>query len=134
MRRIVNDNNTFKSSLKVAKRIATTILCCLPIILVFAYLTRNIITSNVVQIICFMTIMGTVLLIVLILFVREEILSYGCRRDIERAREAYLLSQKELLKEQEEDGLALGGPMCEGYLPAGAENDQECTESLYKAA
>ena len=58
MRKVVNDNNTFKNSLKVAKRIAITILCCIPVIFIFAYLTRKVITSNAVQIICFMAIMA----------------------------------------------------------------------------
>ena len=58
MRKVVNDNNTFKNSWKVAKRIAITILCCIPAICIFAYLTRKVITSNAVQIVCFMAIMA----------------------------------------------------------------------------
>ena len=45
--------------MKVGKRIAMTIVICIPVIILFAYLTRNVITSNVLQVVCFMFIMGT---------------------------------------------------------------------------
>ena len=38
-----NRNETYKNMMKVAKRIALEILISLPICIVFAYLTRNII-------------------------------------------------------------------------------------------
>ena len=56
--RSVNNNETYKNMMKVAKRIAITILCCVPVMILFGYFTRNIITSNAVQIVCFMLIMG----------------------------------------------------------------------------
>ena len=63
MRKINNRNDAYKQMLKVAKRIAITILCCVPVIFVFAYLTRNVIKSDAVQIVCFVLIMGTAVLI-----------------------------------------------------------------------
>lgn len=59
MRPIRQQNETFKSAMKVAKRIAITILCCIPVMWIFGYLTRNIITSDALQVVCFMVIMGT---------------------------------------------------------------------------
>ena len=58
MRPINQQNETFKSAMKVAKRIAITILCCVPVMWIFGYLTRNIITSDALQIVCFVLIMG----------------------------------------------------------------------------
>ena len=58
MRRVNSSTDAYKNMMKVAKRIAITILCCIPFLIVFAYLTRKVITSNVVQIICFMAIMA----------------------------------------------------------------------------
>lgn len=56
--RNINNNETYKNMMKVAKRIAITILCCVPVMIVFGYLTRRVITSSAVQIVCFMLIMG----------------------------------------------------------------------------
>lgn len=64
MRKVNNRDDAYKNMMKVAKRIATTVLCCLPVMLVFAYLTRKVITSNVVQILCFMLIMGVAVAVV----------------------------------------------------------------------
>ena len=64
MRRVNNRDEGYKAVLKVAKRIAITILCCLPVMIVFGYLTRKVITSNVVQILCFMLIMGVAVTVV----------------------------------------------------------------------
>jgi len=50
-------------AMKVAKRIALTIACCIPVLIIFAYLTRNVITSNALQILIFMAFMGTVVAI-----------------------------------------------------------------------
>ena len=58
MRKFNYQNEEVKKVMKVAKRIAITILCCLPFLGVFGYLTRNIITSDFLQILCFMIIMG----------------------------------------------------------------------------
>lgn len=58
-----NRNEVYDNAMKVAKRIAITMLCCVPFLLVFAYLMRNIITSNGLQIFLFVLIMGVVVLI-----------------------------------------------------------------------
>ena len=58
MRKFNRQNEEVKNVMKVAKRIAITILCCLPFLGVFGYLTRNIITSDFLQVVCFVIIMG----------------------------------------------------------------------------
>ncbi len=58
-----NHNDVYGNSIKVAKRIAITMLCCLPFLIIFAYLMRNVIKSNGLQILCFIIIMGLVVLI-----------------------------------------------------------------------
>ena len=64
MRKINSRDEAYKNALKVAKRIAITILCCVPVIIVFGYLTRNVITSNALQILCFTLIMGIAVAVV----------------------------------------------------------------------
>ena len=51
-------NDTFKNIMKVGKRIGITILICIPIMVAFGYLTRNVITADWAQILCFMAIMA----------------------------------------------------------------------------
>lgn len=53
-----NKSEVYKQAIKIAKRITITMLCCVPVLIVFAYLMRNIIKSDVVQIICFMVILS----------------------------------------------------------------------------
>ena len=50
-------------AMKVAKRVAITIICCIPVMIAFGYLTRNVITSSFVQIVIFMAFMGVVVAI-----------------------------------------------------------------------
>ena len=57
------ENPIYKNAIKVAKRIAITILCCIPVIVIFSYYTRNIIKSSALQILCYMLIMGFAVLI-----------------------------------------------------------------------
>ena len=64
MKRVNNRDEAYKNIMKVVKRIAITILCCIPILFVFSYLTRNVITSNALQIVCFTIIMGIAVAIV----------------------------------------------------------------------
>ena len=64
MRKVNSRDEAYKNMMKVAKRIAITILCCVPIIIIFGYLTRNVITSNTLQILCFTLIMGVAVTIV----------------------------------------------------------------------
>ena len=58
-----NRDEVYNNAMKVAKRIAITMLCCVPFLLVFAYLMRNVITSSGLQIFIFVLIMGVVVLI-----------------------------------------------------------------------
>ena len=68
-----NDRDlAYKNAIKVAKRVALTIVCCIPVLIIFAYLTRNIIKYNGVQILCFMVIMGVAVLIVEIIARKKE--------------------------------------------------------------
>ena len=62
--RINNRDENFKNMVKVAKRIAITILCCVPVLGVFSYFTRNIIKSDALQITCFGIIMGIAVAVV----------------------------------------------------------------------
>ena len=64
MRRVNNYDDKFKGYFKVAKRIAITILCCIPALVLFGYFTRNIIKSDALQIVCFVMIMGIAVVVV----------------------------------------------------------------------
>lgn len=64
MNRYNDRNEAYKGIMKVAKRIALTMLCCVPVLGLFAYFTRNVITQNWAQIICFMVIMAVAVTIV----------------------------------------------------------------------
>ncbi len=71
-------NEQFERAFKVAKRIGITMLCCLPVLIAFAYLTRRVIKSSALQILCFVLIMGVVVLIEEIIARKKE------KRKIER--------------------------------------------------
>ncbi|MBR6778768.1 MAG: hypothetical protein IKM43_01260 [Clostridia bacterium] len=77
-------NDVIQSATKVAKRVAITILVCIPFLIVFAYLMRNIITSNGLQILCFMLFMAVAVLI-------EEIVA---RKKEKRKKAQEILSPK----------------------------------------
>ena len=64
MRRVNNFDDKYKGYIKVAKRIAITILCCIPALVLFGYFTRNIIKSDALQIMCFVMIMGIAVAVV----------------------------------------------------------------------
>jgi len=72
MRKINGRDEAYKNIVKVAKRIAITILCCIPVVVVFGYLTRNIITSDALQVVCFMLIMGIAVAVVEVIFRAKE--------------------------------------------------------------
>ena len=72
MRKVNNIDNGFKGTIKVAKRIAITILCCVPVMIIFGYLTRKVITSDVAQIICFVLIMAVAVTVVEIIARAKE--------------------------------------------------------------
>ena len=67
-----NRNEIYKNFMKVAKRVAITILCCIPICVLFGYFTRTVITSNVLQCVCFIAIMGIGVLIVEVVTRKRE--------------------------------------------------------------
>ena len=64
MKRPINQQNeTYKRAMKVAKRITITMLCCLPVLIIFSYLTWGIL-NDFWQITCFIVIMGIAVAIV----------------------------------------------------------------------
>ena len=67
-----NRNESYQKMMKTAKRIAMEILISLPVCIVFAYLTRNVITSDALQIVCFMVIMGVAVLIGELAYKRKQ--------------------------------------------------------------
>ena len=83
----VDRSESYRKALKVGKRIAITILICIPFLILFAYYTRNIITADWAQILIFMVIMGLAVTI-------EELVA----KRKEQKKEA-----EEILKEPKED-------------------------------
>ena len=71
MRNHVQDD-AVKNFVKVAKRIAITILCCVPVMIVFGYLTRNVITSNFAQSAIFFVFMSVVVAVIEIVARKKE--------------------------------------------------------------
>ena len=69
---IQNQNDVMKNTIKVAKRITITILICIPFLIVFGYLTRNVISSSGLQILCFTLIMGLAVLVEEIIVRKRE--------------------------------------------------------------
>ncbi len=67
-----NRNESYQKMMKTAKRIAIEILISLPVCIIFAYLTRNLITSDALQIVCFMVIMGVAVLIGELAYKRKQ--------------------------------------------------------------
>ncbi len=65
-------NDMYDKAFKVAKRIGITVLCCVPVLIAFAYLTRNVIKSNALQIVCFTIIMGVAVLVVELVARKKE--------------------------------------------------------------
>lgn len=60
----MRDNELMQRIMKRGKRIAITVLCCFPALILFGYLTRNVITNNVAQIAIYVAVMGVAVLIV----------------------------------------------------------------------
>ena len=65
-------NEIMQKATKVAKRIAITIVWCIPFMVVFAYLTRNVIKTNILQILCFVAIMAVAVTIEEIIVRKKE--------------------------------------------------------------
>ncbi len=72
MRKSNQLDNAYKNAIKVAKRIAITILCCIPVMLVLIYLLRTIITSSVGQVLFFVFFMGIAVLLEEIIVRKKE--------------------------------------------------------------
>lgn len=58
-----NRDEAVQNIMKVAKRIAIAVLISLPVCVLFGYFTRTVITSNFLQTVCFIAIMGVAVLI-----------------------------------------------------------------------
>ena len=58
MKQRPNQQEFINNAMKVAKRIGLTILITIPFLIIFGYLTRNIIKSDVAQVLIFMGVMG----------------------------------------------------------------------------
>ena len=82
-----NQQEFINNAMKVGKRIAITILICIPILIVFAYLTRNIITSNTAQVLIFIAVMGVAVLL-------EEIIV----RKREKAKKEMQIEKKDVFR------------------------------------
>lgn len=82
-------NEIMGNAMKVAKRIAITILCCLPVLLIFSYFTESFITSRVARVVCFMLIMGVAVLI-------EEIIAR--KREKEKAEKEIVETKKDVFR------------------------------------
>ena len=80
-------NEMVEHAFKVAKRIGITLLCCVPVLIIFGFLTRKVITSNVLQILCFIGIMGVAVLV-------EEIVA----RRREKAKKAKQIENKDVFR------------------------------------
>ena len=72
MRPVQNRQDLMNGAMKVAKRIAITILICVPFLVIFSYLTRDFITTSTVRVICFMAIMGVAVLVEEIIVRKRE--------------------------------------------------------------
>lgn len=66
------NNDAVKRIYKRAKRIAITVLICLPFLIVLAYLLRNIVTHNWMQILMFTFILAVVVVVVELIFSKKE--------------------------------------------------------------
>ncbi len=72
MKKTNSRDEAYKNIIKVAKRIAITVLCCIPVLIIFGYLTRNVITQDWLQVICFMLILGVAVLVEEVVSRRKE--------------------------------------------------------------
>lgn len=68
----INKNDYMANAKKVAKRIVITMFACIPVLVLFGYFTRNIITNRALIILCFVAIMGLAVLIVEFIARRKE--------------------------------------------------------------
>ncbi len=59
----IDRNEYLNNAKKVAKRITITMFACIPLLVLFGYFTRNIITNRALIILSFVAIMGIVVVI-----------------------------------------------------------------------
>ena len=85
--RQTNQQEFINNAMKVGKRIAITILVCIPFLILFAYFTKDIITSNVAQVLIFIAVMGVAVLL-------EEIIV----RKREKAKKETEIEKKDVFK------------------------------------
>ena len=85
--RQANQQEFINNAMKVGKRIAITILVCIPFLILFAYFTKDIITSNVAQVLIFIAVMGVAVLL-------EEIIV----RKREKAKKETEIEKKDVFK------------------------------------
>ena len=89
MRPINTRNETYKNIMKVGKRVAITILCCLPFIILFAYLMQDKLKSNFWQIFIYVCFMAVVVFV-------EEIIARN--REKKKQAEKSLGTKKDVFK------------------------------------
>ena len=70
--RQANQQEFINNAMKVGKRIAITILVCIPFLILFAYFTKDIITSNAAQVLIFIAVMGVAVLLEEIIVRKRE--------------------------------------------------------------
>ncbi len=68
----IDKNEYLNNAKKVAKRITITMFACIPILVLFGYFTRNIITNRALIILSFVGIMGLAILLVEIIAKHKE--------------------------------------------------------------
>ncbi len=66
------NNEEYQKTVKRLKRIGIAVLCSLPVIILFGYFTRNVITSNALQITCYVVIMLVAVLIEELFYKRKS--------------------------------------------------------------
>ena len=77
----------YRDAMKTIKRIAITVVCCLPVLIAFAFLTRNVIKSDALLIFIFVAFMAVVVLV-------EELIY----RKIQKKREQVQKDTKDVFK------------------------------------
>ncbi len=77
----------YRDAMKTIKRIAITVVCCLPVLIAFAFLTRNVIKSDALLIFIFVVFMAVVVLV-------EELIY----RKIQKKREQVQKDTKDVFK------------------------------------
>ncbi len=68
----IDKNEYLNGVKKVAKRITITMFACIPVLVLFGYFTRNVITNRALIILSFVLIMGLAVLLVELIARRRE--------------------------------------------------------------